>query len=155
MTAATLRRFSTSALISIRAPRSATKATIPNQTATPRANAEYVRQSRIDPTPRICPPSFRKHSTRHGHASNKQSASSNASSASHFDARRRRRITARSSRCRAAQLKMSKALRLASGRRKVTERVVFALRVCLRASLALQTPPPGHTRQHLDASLRS
>ena len=96
--AATLRRFSTSALISIRAPHSVTKATIPNQTATPRANAEYVRQSRIDPTPRICPPSFRKHSTRHGHASNKQSASSNASSVSHFDARRRRRITARSSR---------------------------------------------------------
>ena len=51
-----------------------------------------------DPTPRICPPSFRKHSTRHGHASNKRSASSNASSVSHFDARRRRRITARSSR---------------------------------------------------------
>jgi hypothetical protein len=66
--AATLRRFSTSVLISIRAPLSVTKATIPNQTATPRANAEYVRQSRIDPTPRICPPSFRKHSTRHGHA---------------------------------------------------------------------------------------
>src|ERR1700688_1991723 len=64
--AATLRRFSTSALISIRAPHSVTKATIPNQTATPRANAEYVRQSRIDPTPRICPPSFRKHSTRRG-----------------------------------------------------------------------------------------
>ena len=83
---------------SIRAPLSATKATIPNQTATPRANAEYVRQSRIDPTPRMCPPSFRKHSTRHGHALNKLSASSNASSVSHFDARRRRRITARSSR---------------------------------------------------------
>jgi hypothetical protein len=66
--------------------------------ATPRANAEYVRQSRIDPTPRICPPSFRKHSTRHGHASNKRSASSNASTVSHFEARRRRRITARSSR---------------------------------------------------------
>ena len=58
--AATLRRFSTSALISTRAPHSVTKATIPNQIATPRANAEYVRQSRIDPTPRICPPSFRK-----------------------------------------------------------------------------------------------
>jgi hypothetical protein len=58
--AATLRRFSTSVLISIRAPHSVTKATIPNQIATPRANAEYVRQSRIDPTPRICPPSFRK-----------------------------------------------------------------------------------------------
>ena len=47
--AATLRRFSTSALISTRAPHSVTKATIPNQIATPRANAEYVRQSRIDP----------------------------------------------------------------------------------------------------------
>src|SRR4029077_6534953 len=77
---------------------SATKATIPNQTATPRANAEYVRQSRIDPTPRMSPPSFRKHSPRHGRASNKLSASLNASSVSHFDARRRRRITARSSR---------------------------------------------------------
>ena len=69
---ATLRRFSTSVLISIRAPHSVTKATIPNQIATPRANAEYVRQSRIDPTPGICPPSFRKHPTRHGHASNLQ-----------------------------------------------------------------------------------
>jgi transposase len=37
--AATLRRFSTSVLISIRAPHSVTKATIPNQIATPRANA--------------------------------------------------------------------------------------------------------------------
>src|SRR4029077_17197524 len=96
--AATLRHFSTSVLISIRAPHSVTKATIPNQIATPRANAEYVRQSRIDPTPRLRPPSFRTHCTRHGHASNKRSASSNALSVSHFDARRRRRITARSSR---------------------------------------------------------
>jgi hypothetical protein len=39
-----LRRFSTSVLISIRAPHWVTKATIPNQIATPRANAEYVRQ---------------------------------------------------------------------------------------------------------------
>ena len=33
---------------------------MPNQTATPRANAEDVRQCRIDPTPRMWPPAFRK-----------------------------------------------------------------------------------------------
>ncbi len=54
-----------------------------------KSNRDAARQrgicpaSRIDPTPKICPPSFRKHSTRHGHASNKRSASSNASSVSH------------------------------------------------------------------------
>ena len=52
--------LSTSAPISIRAPRSVTRATIPNQTARPHANAEYARQSRIDPTPKTCPPSFPK-----------------------------------------------------------------------------------------------
>ena len=60
-TAATSRRFSTSAPISIRVPRWATRATIPNQIARPHANAEYARQSRIDPTPKTCPPSFQKH----------------------------------------------------------------------------------------------
>ena len=58
--AATSRRFSTSALISIRAPRSVTRATIPNQTATPRANAEYVRQSRIDSNTKDMPDFFPK-----------------------------------------------------------------------------------------------
>src|SRR5271154_3679078 len=97
-TAATSRRFSTSAPISIRAPRSATRATIPNQTARLHANAEYARQSRIDQTPKTCPPSFRKFFTRAALVSSKQSASSSASSVSHFDAKRRSGITARSSR---------------------------------------------------------
>jgi hypothetical protein len=58
--------------VSIRAPHSVTKATIPNQIATPRANAEYVRQSRIDPTPRICPPSFRAAAALHPTKLNEQ-----------------------------------------------------------------------------------
>jgi hypothetical protein len=74
--------------ISIRVPRLVTSATIQNQIAN-----LHARQSRIDPTLRTCPPSFRKHSIRRGHASNKR-----LKSVSHFDARRRRRITARSSR---------------------------------------------------------
>ena len=56
-TAANSRRFSTSAPISIRVPRWATRATTTNQTARPHVHAEYARQSRIDPTPKTCPPS--------------------------------------------------------------------------------------------------
>jgi hypothetical protein len=37
-----------------------TKATIPNQTATPRANAEYVRQSRIESNTKNMPAFFPK-----------------------------------------------------------------------------------------------
>ena len=48
-------------------------------------NAEYPGDP-YDPTPRMCPPSSRKHCTRTRHALNKLSASSNASSVSHFDA---------------------------------------------------------------------
>ena len=68
-----------------------------------KSNRDAARQRGICPAipyrsnTRICPPSS-ENTTRHGHASNKRSASSNASSVSHFDARRRRRITARSSR---------------------------------------------------------
>jgi hypothetical protein len=65
--------------ISIRAPHSVTRATIPNQTARPPAGAEYARQSRIDPTSKTYPPSFRKFSTRVAPVSSKQSASSNGS----------------------------------------------------------------------------
>jgi hypothetical protein len=54
----------TSAPISIRALRSATRVTIPSQTARPHVNAEYARQSHIDPTPKTFPPSFRKFSTK-------------------------------------------------------------------------------------------
>jgi hypothetical protein len=68
--------------------RPVTRTAVPNQTAKPHANVEYVRQSRIDSTP---PPSLRKHSTSRGHALNKQSASSSASSVSRFEARRQRR----------------------------------------------------------------
>jgi hypothetical protein len=50
--------------ISIRVPRWATRATIPNQTARPRVNAEYARPFRIDPTPKTFPSSFRKFSTK-------------------------------------------------------------------------------------------
>jgi hypothetical protein len=63
-TVATSKRLSTSAPISIRVPHSATRATIPNQIATLHVNAEYVRQSRIDPTPKTYPPSFQRFSTR-------------------------------------------------------------------------------------------
>ena len=63
----------------------------------PYANVEYARLSRIDPTPKAYPPSFRKFSTRVAPVSSKQSASSNGSSASRCVARRPRRITARSS----------------------------------------------------------
>jgi hypothetical protein len=97
-TAATSKRCSTSAPISIRVPRSATKAKIQNRTARPHANAEYARQSRIDPTPKRYPPSFRKFSTRAVPVSSKQSARSNDSSASHCVVRRHRGITVRSSR---------------------------------------------------------
>jgi hypothetical protein len=96
-TAVTSKRCSTSAPVSIRAPRSVTRATIPNQTARSPTGAEYARQSRIDPTPKTYPPSFRKFSTRVAPVSSKQSASSNGSSASRCVARRPRRITPRSS----------------------------------------------------------
>jgi hypothetical protein len=59
--------------------------------------ALHARQSRIDPTPKTYPPSFRKFSTRVAPVSSKQSASSNGSSASRCVARRPRRITPRSS----------------------------------------------------------
>ena len=58
---ATLRRFSTSVLISIRAPHSVTKATIPNSNRDAAARLRnIVRRSRIDPTPGICTPFFPK-----------------------------------------------------------------------------------------------
>jgi hypothetical protein len=63
-----------------------------HQERRPHANAEYARQSPIDPTANGYPSSSQKHSTKRGHASNKQSASSSASSVSRFDARRRRGI---------------------------------------------------------------
>ena len=47
MTVAISRRFSTSAQTSVRESRSGTRATIPNQIATLRANAEYAPRSRI------------------------------------------------------------------------------------------------------------
>jgi hypothetical protein len=61
-----------------------------------KSNREDARQ-RIDPTPKTSPPTSRKHSTRREHALNKRLASSSASSVSPFDAKRRRKITARSS----------------------------------------------------------
>ena len=60
------------------------------------------RQSRIDPTPKTCPLSFRKFSTRAAPVSSKRSASSNDSSASHYAARRRRGIMVRLLRSRSA-----------------------------------------------------
>src|SRR5258705_493842 len=50
---------------------------IQNQTARQHANAEYVRQSCIDPTPETCPLSFQKFSTRAAPVSSRRSASSN------------------------------------------------------------------------------
>jgi hypothetical protein len=93
---------STSAPISIRVPRLATKAMIQNQIARQHANAEYVRQSRIDPTPKTCPLSFQKFSTRAAPVSSRRSASSNDSNASRYVAKRPHRITARSSQLRSA-----------------------------------------------------
>jgi hypothetical protein len=49
------------------------KGTIPNRIATLHVNAEYVRQSRIDPTPKTYPPSFQRFSTRGAPVSTKQS----------------------------------------------------------------------------------
>ena len=94
--AATSRRCSTSGQIPIRALHSATRATTPNQIARPHASAEYARQSRIDPTRKTSLPFFQKHFTRRGRVSNKPSANSNVSNASHSDARRLRATMDRS-----------------------------------------------------------
>jgi hypothetical protein len=73
-----------------------------NQTARLHVNAEYVRQSRIDPTPKTFSPPFRRCSTRAAPVSSKQSGSSNGSSASRCVVRRQRGITVRSSQLRSA-----------------------------------------------------
>jgi hypothetical protein len=62
--AGTLRRCSTSVPISTRVRHSVIRAMIRNRTAMPLASAEYVRQSRIDPTPKPYRHSFQKCSTK-------------------------------------------------------------------------------------------
>jgi hypothetical protein len=54
----TISWFTTSLGVRFRLPRSATGVTIPNRTARPHVNTEYVQQSRIDPTPKMCPRFF-------------------------------------------------------------------------------------------------
>ena len=76
-----------------RALRSPTRDTMPKPIATARANAASVRSSRTNQTRSTDPRSFRKYSTRRGHASSRPSASSSASSASRYDARRPRKTT--------------------------------------------------------------
>jgi transposase len=95
-TAATSKSCSISDLTSRRAPPSPTKATMPKPIVIARADAASVRSFRTNQTRSTDQCTFRKRSTRHGHASNRRSASSNASNGSRFDARRLQRTSVHS-----------------------------------------------------------